>query len=589
VLTCPHCGGPLPAQSSQPGAGAPPPPGVRSEPLPELELARPPRSTAPPPEPEPPPPLELAEAPLPTGLPSWRKGLVRVSDGLLVLVGVLSCVQVALPRSFPPLSTWIGALIGGGGSSVDTAWLLLATLPWLLLAAAVNLLADRCQLATGEPFPMDRLTLSTGLLTPVYVVFGFPHALRAFAALAAERSPAAAVALRRWGSAAGWLMVPHALLVAVWAIPLAGPWGVAAGAAGALSLATLLGACAQLRQVTRMVELAGKVSALPAARSKGALPVRPPGHRFAPLAAATLGLLALPLALHVPPLEDRESCPLGARERETAQPNHVTEWLCMRGAKQHGHRVLRGAGAVLLSSWTYVNGHREGPLQEWSESGQLRKIQTWKNDIPDGRWATYSDRGLPLLSQEFSAGVLQGKSIRYGDEGRVLEETEYRAGLREGRSSEYWPDGGVRSQGAYRQNKKDGPWDEWNAAGVHTRHVVYDLGQEREVQTFEHERAVQAILAKAQVDAERDAARPPLTDNPRDLFTESKLRAGHSIEWWENRLNDLRRRDPKPGEELLYELSLRRAQENGLEVVQVPGGVKVTMARPASPDGGAPR
>jgi len=243
----------------------------------------------------------------------------------------------------------------------------------------------------------------------------------------------------------------------------------------------------------------------------------------------------------------------------------------------HGVRETRSMLGLPLLRAIYVNGLREGPATEFGASGARLAEGVYHQDRKQGTWTLYGREDLPTAIEPYEGGVLEGQGRLFEPAGTLSEEITYHRGKREGPATEYWSSGIPRAKGLYAGGNKQGPWEEWNAAGVLIRRTQWEAGKKV---------GGEGLGAAGTKDMAASAEQTPAPGNARDIFTESHLRAGHTLDWWESRLNAIRRRDPRPTEAGLYGLTLERARANGFVVSESADGVR--LSPPEARDGGTP-
>ena len=87
-------------------------------------------------------------------------------------------------------------------------------------------------------------------------------------------------------------------------------------------------------------------------------------------------------------------------------------------------------GKQLRWEWEYKDGKRaDGVSKGWYPQGSLKQIQTWKNDVRNG------------------------KTIRYYDNGQMLDEFNFKNGLRHGTLTTYLENGVISKQSTWKNGK----------------------------------------------------------------------------------------------------------------------------------------
>ncbi len=144
---------------------------------------------------------------------------------------------------------------------------------------------------------------------------------------------------------------------------------------------------------------------------------------------------------------------------------------------------------------TYKNNMKNGYFKEYSEKGDLIKITKFLDDIMQPEAVEiqkleiekeyYAD-GKVKTTRLYRNGILEGISIAYSPEGMILSAIEYRNGLvageglvledggRTGHWKEYYPGGTLKAEGDYNNGTKTGSWKYYHMNGKIEQTGVYN-------------------------------------------------------------------------------------------------------------------
>lgn len=327
---------------------------------------------------------------------------------------------------------------------------------------------------------------------------------------------------------------------------------------------------------------ARKAPARPAAQApKPVAPGRSWPVALPPRAAGVLGALAVVGWGSGLLLSERLDCPSGTQQRRQAltqgelrggsrvgcyslQPLNPN---VSRGALVGPVRV-RDARGLLYQEWRYgETGVQEGAFREWDAFRRLR-VEGWYTAGQKSQvWRSFHPDGSVTVERHYTAGRLTRLIGFYPDGTREFDAQMARDAWH-GEYTAWFPNGLERVTGRFEHGKKDGTWKVFDGQGQVTR-------EEWRHGTLEAQ--PQAPLETAAV-IEGTAVRPT-SGRP-----ETRLYAGHDVEWWGRRLRLLRERardETDPVGKALYALTAQRAQAHGLSVVETVLGPKAV--EPAAP------
>ena len=100
---------------------------------------------------------------------------------------------------------------------------------------------------------------------------------------------------------------------------------------------------------------------------------------------------------------------------------------------------------------TYTHGKRNGPHKEYHVNGQVKVEGSFKDDLPDGDWTYYDDRGVIVGEGHFKNGA--GAVTSYDAMGRVARVTNYVGSHKEGKETFYTPAGEVYKETLFKQDR----------------------------------------------------------------------------------------------------------------------------------------
>ena len=128
----------------------------------------------------------------------------------------------------------------------------------------------------------------------------------------------------------------------------------------------------------------------------------------------------------------------------------------------------------LLSVVKYVNGILQTDAvevtkldlkREYYPSGQIKKIGSFKNEIPEGVTREFSEKGEIINAQIYKGGNIIGDGIVDA------------AGLKQGEWKEYYETGELKANGKYENGLKIGEWKFWYENGKMEQKGLYVKGE----------------------------------------------------------------------------------------------------------------
>jgi hypothetical protein len=463
--------------------------------------------------------------------------------------------------------------------------------------------------------PMRTLGLA---LIPLYNVYGSWHLFsEAFQRLARESDKQG-----RAVQAKSALTAAMAMIGASWGMQLAADLGVeipdvviqgAAWARAAAELAALGLAFSMMIAVTRKIADEGSVE-LEEGESPHPLSQGPSGPSPGLTLTTLVGVAVFGLVIYYAKKEGLE-CPPGASLTTTPIGSGERALFCAKdGVPEGPWRVRTKDGGA--EEFMYVAGRISGAYKTFYPSGAVRETGSFNDKRKTGNWVRFSEDGTKLQQETYLNDLLEGTSVKFFPNGQASEQRTFAGGKLNGKYFAFHGNGKKSEEGDYWDGNKIGHWTTWNETGTVMEEKDYARG-----------RAVAAaaspgtmVMAQqgtpvapmpttgspgapgttviagtpgATVEPDQPGTAAPVSLPPSTSFrevTEHRFFAGRTQEWWEDRLTRIKQRvgagelDAK-----VYALTKRRAQLNGLEVMDAQDQVKVRIAVTASaPQGGPP-
>jgi hypothetical protein len=477
-------------------------------------------------------------------------GWALLGLGLVSLVGTGAAwfVQTALPEHFPSLMTMAVRMFGPPGAASDffppSAWSL-ALASWGLLALALGV-GHQLARRAGVPLDMGALGWVALVLQPGLNLVSGPAVLRSLGAAALSRRPGA----RLWlGTRTLVAVLLHTGAVVLDACALRDP-------DEGLALAAL---------VARLVAMAAFVAVMCGvarafwilSRSSAKAPATQRLFTFERLSGPELGWVAMVALVGVVLAGvwywrgDGRACGPGTASRLSEGPAGQRVLACvLPDGRAQGPRWVRGPEGRLLERSEYRAGQPHGPWRAWSERGQPWEERAYADGQAHGTWTLYHPGGWRWLEETFVEGQREGPTTLFLKHGNKRMLKHYQKGLAHGPRTLWFDSGGEEETGLFEQGRPTGVWVKRDASGKVLKQWDASLPA-----------GMESVFLLAGSTAE-----------------ESQLRAGHTQSWWKQRLEMLRARAQRdPAAEALYQLTLRRARNNGFAVLERPEGVVIAM------------
>ena len=106
-----------------------------------------------------------------------------------------------------------------------------------------------------------------------------------------------------------------------------------------------------------------------------------------------------------------------------------------------GVEVMYTANGCKSQEYTYVHGRKNGPHRAYHLDGSLKIEGGFKDDLFDGKWNYYDERGVPVGEGEFHSG--SGEVTFYDQNGHPMRTTHYENNLKNGPETYFTPSGEV--------------------------------------------------------------------------------------------------------------------------------------------------
>lgn len=488
-------------------------------------------------------------------------GWAALALGLLALAGsgAVLLVQAALSERFPSLLGMAVRMLAPIGAPSDffppSAWGL-ALLPWVLLALALGV-GYRLARRAGAPLDMGGVEWVALVLVPGLHLVGGPYVLKVLGAAAESRK----AGLRLWlGTRALVAVVLHAGAVVLELSAVREPGEFQLMAALAARVASAAAFAAVLCGMGRAFGVLVRFVAKPVG-SKGAVVYLEgssgPFIGWAAMLAASGVAIAGVWFFR----SEGRACEPGTAPRHLGGSGGKQVLACVLpdGSKQ-GPEWVRGPDGRLLARGEYRAGQRHGLFRTWDGKGVLLEERAYAEDEPHGTWTLYQAGGQRLLDEVYAEGVLEGPSTLYHANGNQRFLKHYQKGLAHGRHATWFDSGLVEEEGAFEQGRPSGWWVKRDREGKVLKQWSAGLSASSDTA------GVAAVLMAA-----ASLPAPGSADGV-------ALRAGHTMEWWKERLELLRYKAANdPASVALYELTLRRARANGFAVIEQPQGLVLAL------------
>ncbi len=116
-----------------------------------------------------------------------------------------------------------------------------------------------------------------------------------------------------------------------------------------------------------------------------------------------------------------------------------------------GVEINYTANGAKAQEFTYVHGVKNGPHKAYHLSGDIKIEGGFKNDLFDGDWAYYDERGVVVGEGSFKEG--NGSVMFYDKRGLPLRVTHYVHNKKDGKEEYYTSSGAVVKEIVYKQDR----------------------------------------------------------------------------------------------------------------------------------------
>ena len=512
----------------------------------------------------------------------------RMAFGALAFFILL---QAVAPTAVPSL-WWAFVsqplILGMPTNALGGFWYLMGLLLWLSYGAyhvTQGALLNRTQ--SRWPWsPMRTLGMA---LIPIYNVYGswvlFSQALQRLDSESDKRG--------RGGQARSALLGAMAMIGASWGLGLASNLGVdipevaiqsVGWARAAAELATLGLAFSMMWVVMDKIATDGPVDH-EEGEDDHPLSRGPSGPAPGFTGTVMVGLLIFGIVVYVARRESLQ-CGKGASLTTTSIGSGERALYCQKDGIPEGPWRVRTKNGV--EQYNYVGGKMSGPYALYYPDGTIKVQGSLTDKKKNGTWITFTPDGKKIEMLTYSLDKQEGVSVKYFPDESIAEQREYHLDKLEGKSTAFHPNGKKAEEGVYLGGQKVGRWTTWDVQGQVVEEKDYAKPGAQPVTTTQGPGSQPGEQGGPTETAARPVSQAPVLV-AREV-TERRFFAGRPLEWWEDRLTRIKQRvgsgdlDAK-----VYELTKKRAQANGLEVMDAQQQVKVRVALTASaPQGGQP-
>ncbi len=119
-------------------------------------------------------------------------------------------------------------------------------------------------------------------------------------------------------------------------------------------------------------------------------------------------------------------------------------------------------------------GSKEGDWKDYYDSGELKAVGTYRDNLQTGRWSFYYKDGKKEQEGSYLRGLYDGLWTWYYENGNVWREESYFNGKEDGVATEYDELGNIITKGEYINGEKEGPW--YYKVNDHTEEGSYQTG-----------------------------------------------------------------------------------------------------------------
>lgn len=129
-----------------------------------------------------------------------------------------------------------------------------------------------------------------------------------------------------------------------------------------------------------------------------------------------------------------------------------------------------------LSVVQFDRGRKNGLQAYWAPTGQLLRIERFKEGVPDGELYRFFADGSPRQVTWYERGVPEGPYLEWykvDSTSVALTKGQFHKGERSGTWTWFYGNGRVSKQGRYDQGNATGVWRYWDPSGQMTSRMDY--------------------------------------------------------------------------------------------------------------------
>lgn len=116
-----------------------------------------------------------------------------------------------------------------------------------------------------------------------------------------------------------------------------------------------------------------------------------------------------------------------------------------------GVETMYLGNGVKSQQYTYVRGRKNGPHTAYHLNGEVKVEGNFKNDMFDGDWHYYDERGVPVGDGHFDCGT--GNVSFYAPTGYLVRTTSYVDNKKDGKELYYTSQGEVYREIVFKQDR----------------------------------------------------------------------------------------------------------------------------------------
>lgn len=130
-----------------------------------------------------------------------------------------------------------------------------------------------------------------------------------------------------------------------------------------------------------------------------------------------------------------------------------------------------------MATRLFREGHLHGAVKAWYPDGTPWLEGAYVNDIPTGKWRTWTRSGNLLWSAGYNKGERQGGWDEWFPDGQRKSVSRFRNGQPEAGYQEWYPNGKTRLRGTFKDGKRQGQEDAWYPDGARLYCARYAAGK----------------------------------------------------------------------------------------------------------------